>query len=239
MGVNKSVKLSNEEFKIGEVVNKKYVLLIKNKQGIGTLYYYALNIDKLKRLEMPEVVSFIISQNCMALLNLEYDESKKIFICACENKILLLNLKFNGNKIIIENNFSYYIPLKNCSINCLYIIKNINENSIFKNDSKNDSYYLITSINKKSEFRIYNIEHVDKCVYSHDSDVIQKEFIKAKINGEIFKNKVGCISQSSNSEIFVICPCLDSNSQCESLVSKRQENNSNNSTKSDTPLNDS
>lgn len=226
LGVNKYEKLSDEEFKIGEVINKRYVILIKNTNSKGTLYYFDFNKkdDKLKTLYFPEDISFILSQNCMAIMNLEYDESTKIFICACKNKILLSKLNFNDNTFLIDICYSYYYQLKYCDINCLFIIKNINENYIFKETNKSDSHFLIVNINenKKSQFRIYNMKHIDECIYEHDSDIIQKGFIIAKFNGEAFKNKVNYINQITKTETFVFRSFSDKNNQAFSLASKSQ-----------------
>ena len=226
LGVNKYEKLSDEEFKIGEVINKRYVILIKNTNGKGTLYYFDFKKkdDKLKTLYFPEDISFILSQNCMAIMNLEYDESTKIFICACENKILLSKLNFNDNTFLIDICYSYCYQLKNCDINCLFIIKNINENNVF-NETKSDSHFLIVNIinkNKKSQFRIYDMKHIDECIYDHDSDIIQKGFIKAKFNGETFKNKVNYINQITKTGTFVFYSFSDKNNQCFSLVGNSQ-----------------
>ena len=237
LGVIKYEILLEEEFKIGEIIkvkNKRYVILIKNTNGKGTLYYFDLNRkdQKLKTLSPREDVSFIISKNCMAIMNLEYDESTKIFICACENKILLSKLNFNDNTFLIRICYSYYYELKNCDINCLFIIKNINENYIFKETNIPDSHFLIANIinkDKKSQFRIYDMKHIDECSYDHDSDIIQKGFIKAKINGEAFKNKVNCINQTKTGT-FVICSFSEKNNHYSSLAIKSDGDN-NDSTK--------
>ena len=162
----------------------------------------------------------------MAIMNLEYDNSTKIFVCACENKILLSKLNFNENTFLIDICYSYYYQLKNCDINCLFIIKNIDEKYIINEKNVLDSHFLIVNIineDKKSQFRIYDMKHIDECIYDHDSDIIQKGFIKAKINGEAFKNKVNFINQITKTGTFVICSFLDKNSQCFSLNGKSQD----------------
>ena len=120
-------ELSNEKcilkevFEIGKIINDKNVVLINNK---NILILYNIQTNKIQPKKFK--YSFILSKNCIDLMNLE-DEKFKVLIICCENGILILKLEIDNDGLLKEDLYEYFYDLnKSCNnycIKCLCLIK--------------------------------------------------------------------------------------------------------------------
>lgn len=194
-------KVSDEVFTIVEVINNRYVLLFDNVNSNGIIKYFDLKkknkkINTLKKFE----TAFILSQNCISLMNIE-KKNYKVLLCSFEKRIGAVKLEFDEDELLINNlHFDFY-ELNNVIINCLFPIENIYENTIILGKKLFDShFFMVNTTNEKneSEYRIYSLEGFES------NKIIQKGYIKSIINQNDFKNKISCISQLSPNGFFVI-----------------------------------
>lgn len=191
----------NEAFKLGEVINNRYVLLFNNVNSKGIIKYFDLKkkdkiINNLKKFE----TALILSQNFISLMNIE-NKNYKILLFSFEKRIGAVKLEFNEDELLINNLYFDFYELNNVNIICLFPIENIYENTINLEKEMFDShFFMINTTNEKneSEYRIYSLEGFES------NKIIQKGYIKSKINQNDFKNKISCISQISPNGFFVI-----------------------------------
>ena len=210
-----SESLSKIIFKIGKIINKRNIILISNMNGKGILYFFDIKkqktINEIKIKNEKFNTSFILSENCISLFDLEKSKIK-ILICGCENGILAVKLVFNDDdELLIKYTASYFFELNDCKINCIHSLKNQKKIIKILDDKENEiiySYYFIVNLineNKQSENRIYSVKGLDKkCMFSHDFDIIQKGFIKVGINDEELHKDVKFINQISKEDNFII-----------------------------------
>ena len=191
--------ISDESFVIGEVINNRYALLFNNLNSKGNIKYFDSEKEQNKIKALKEFdTAFILSQNCIILMNLE---NIKVLLCAFENSIKTIKLELDDEKLLI-NNLNYY-ELDDCNINCLCPIENLYSNEILgKKKFIAPSFFVVNiTINNESEFRVYNLE------YFEDNTINRKIFIKSNIkdNGyNDFSNKVYSINQLHNGHFVII-----------------------------------
>ena len=194
-------KLSDESFKIVEVINNRYVLLFDNVNSKGIIKYFDLKktnkkINTLKKFE----TALILSQNCISLMNIE-NKNYKVLLCSFEKRIGAVKLEFDEDELLMNNLYSDFYELNNVNINCLFPIEYIFENKIKVEKKLFDSHFFMvntTNENNESDYRIYSLEGFEF------NKIIQKGYIKSIINHNDFKNKIDCISQISPNGYFVI-----------------------------------
>ena len=215
-------KISEESFKIGKVINERYVLLINNgKDGKGILKYFDIKSEKINVVKKFDH-SFILSQNCIDLMNLKKDDSTiKALICSYEKShgkgILVVKLKFRDDELLINELFYYNYELENCKcINCLFIIKqkNNNNDNIILENKKIDTFLLMASVineNDESEFRTYSLEDIENLNSTEKNENIKKEYIKSRIDDNDCNKQVICVNQLYND--YLAINLIDSSSE--------------------------
>lgn len=192
-------KISNESFIIGEVLNNRYAILFNNVDSKGNIKYFDSEKEQNKIEPLKEFdTAFILSQNCIILMNLE---NINVLLCAFENTIKTIKLELNDEKLLINNLNSY--ELDDCNINCLCPIGNLYGNELMEKKKFIATDFFVVNItkNNESEFRVYNLE------YFEDNTINRKIFIKSNIkdNGyNDFSNKVYSINQLYNGDFVII-----------------------------------
>ena len=201
--IKNSKELSNEKcilkevFEIGKIINDKNVVLINNK---NILILYNIQTNKIQSKKFK--YSFILSKNCIDLMNLE-DEKFKVLIICCENGILTLKLEFDNYGLLKEDLYEYFYDLnKSCNNYCIKCLCLIKKKNILRNfDSFYFMVYFIDKKKNKERLRICSLKGIkDKypCPY--------EGFIKININdnNEVFKKTINNILQIIYNGCFVL-----------------------------------
>lgn len=196
-------ELSNEKcilkevFEIGKIINDKNVVLINNK---NILILYNIQTNKIQSKKFK--YSFILSKNCIDLMNLE-DEKFKVLIICCENGILILKLEIDNDGLLKEDLYEYFYDLnKSCNNYCIKCLCLIKKKNILRNfDSFYFMVYFIDKKKNKERLRICSLKGIkDKypCPY--------EGFIKININDndEVFKKTINNILQIIYNGCFVL-----------------------------------
>lgn len=196
-------ELSNEKcilkevFEIGKIINDKNVVLINNK---NILILYNIQTNKIQSKKFK--YSFILSKNCIDLMNLE-DEKFKVLIICCENGILILKLEIDNDGLLKEDLYEYFYDLnKSCNNYCIKCLCLIKKKNILRNfDSFYFMVYFIDKKKNKERLRICSLKGIkDKypCPY--------EGFIKININdnNEVFKKTINNILQIIYNGCFVL-----------------------------------
>lgn len=196
-------ELSNEKcilkevFEIGKIINDKNVVLINNK---NILILYNIQTNKIQPKKFK--YSFILSKNCIDLMNLE-DEKFKVLIICCENGILILKLEIDNDGLLKEDLYEYFYDLnKSCNNYCIKCLCLIKKKNILRNfDSFYFMVYFIDKKKNKERLRICSLKGIkDKypCPY--------EGFIKININdnNEVFKKTINNIHQIIYNGCFVL-----------------------------------
>ena len=196
-------ELSNEKcilkevFEIGKIINDKNVVLINNK---NILILYNIQTNKIQSKKFK--YSFILSKNCIDLMNLE-DEKFKVLIICCENGILTLKLEFDNYGLLKEDLYEYFYDLnKSCNNYCIKCLCLIKKKNILRNfDSFYFMVYFIDKKKNEERLRICSLKGIkDKypCPY--------EGFIKININDndEVFKKTINNILQIIYNGCFVL-----------------------------------
>ena len=196
-------ELSNEKcilkevFEIGKIINDKNVVLINNK---NILILYNIQTNKIQSKKFK--YSFILSKNCIDLMNLE-DEKFKVLIICCENGILILKLEIDNDGLLKEDLYEYFYDLnKSCNNYCIKCLCLIKKKNILRNfDSFYFMVYFIDKKKNEERLRICSLKGIkDKypCPY--------EGFIKININdnNEVFKKTINNIHQIIYNGCFVL-----------------------------------
>ena len=196
-------ELSNEKcilkevFEIGNIINDKNVVLINNK---NILILYNIQTNKIQSKKFK--YSFILSKNCIDLMNLE-DEKFKVLIICCENGILILKLEIDNDGLLKEDLYEYFYDLnKSCNNYCIKCLCLIKKKNILRNfDSFYFMVYFIDKKKNEERIRICSLKGIkDKypCPY--------EGFIKININdnNEVFKKTINNILQIIYNGCFVL-----------------------------------
>lgn len=196
-------ELSNEKcilkevFEIGKIINDKNVVLINNK---NILILYNIQTNKIQSKKFK--YSFILSKNCIDLMNLE-DEKFKVLIICCENGILILKLEIDNDGLLKEDLYEYFYDLnKSCNNYCIKCLCLIKKKNILRNfDSFYFMVYFIDKKKNEERLRICSLKGIkDKypCPY--------EGFIKININDndEVFKKTINNILQIIYNGCFVL-----------------------------------
>ena len=198
-------ELSNEKcilkevFEIGKIINDKNVVLINNK-NILILYNIQTNKIQSKKFKYP----FILSKNCIDLMNLE-DEKFKVLIICCENGILILKLEIDNDGLLKEDLYEYFYDLnKSCNNYCIKCLCLFKKKNILRNfDSFYFMVYFIDKKRNKESLRIYSLKGI-KDKYPCPYEGFIKININDKDNDEVFKKTINNILQIMCGGCFVI-----------------------------------
>ena len=208
-------KVIKEKIKVGMTLNsKKYAYFIYNENHRNILSFFN---PKTKKIEIKKEINecFIISQNCIELIEFENKENFILLICGIKrekNGLCISKIEIEDKKAI-ETNFIYetynYIPTS------LLILHKINENYKILSEKTEKTYYtdfiLVNGVNQdkeEKECRIYNLEGIKykkpqndfiKVNFSNNESKKDCEYImnQSNINGDLLS-----ISQDNKLNVF-------------------------------------
>lgn len=209
-----SKPIINEKIKVGMALNSKYALFIYNENHRNILSFFN---SKTKKIEIKKEINecFIISQNCIELIEFENKENFILLICGIKrekNGLCISKIEIEDNKAL-ETNFIYetynYIPTS------LLILHKLNENYQILSEKTEKTYYtdfiLVNGVNQdkeEKECRIYNLEGIKykkpqndfiKVNFSNNESKKDCEYImnQSNINGDLLS-----ISQDNKLNVF-------------------------------------
>ena len=209
-----SKPIINEKIKVGMALNSKYALFIYNENHRNILSFFN---PQTKQIEIKKEINecFIISQNCIELI--EFENEKKFIILICgikreKNGLCISKIEIEDKKAT-ETNFIYetynYIPTS------LLILHKLNENYQILNEKTEKTNYsdfiLVNGVNldkEEKECRIYNLEGIKykkpqndfiKVNFSNNESKKDCEYImnQSNINGDLLS-----ISQDNKLNVF-------------------------------------
>lgn len=211
---NEQNLISKEVYKVGKVINNRFVILMNNIYNRGNLIIY--DIIKKKIICTKSIKKlFVLSKNCLYLFELK---NEKILICLCKNNhtneknaIFSFKIEFQNENLIISNNENDDNDNDDSDdyiIDCLFPIKFLKEHNNLlgrENDNIYDSMFLITCgsfINGKKE------KIIETRIYYLGG--IKPQFCtKINFNDNGFDNNISCMIQSNINGHFFFSSIYD------------------------------